>query len=468
MLFLYDSCDKLEIIEKLLPREDEQIHVIITTRQRNGHYFLDHSLHNVLHLDVLETDDAVQTLLSWKGNGQNNCVLDDECKENSSAEILIERPEIGRLPLAIRHAGTYLRETKISCEEYIDLLAKRKEKLQTIGNDMNEILKYNGLQHLADALEKERIANVRDFRKFDLTQLQTSSYIKYHELQQLIRIREKLNTATVMAWDLEIEEIMKNADETSSMILQMASLLDGKLIAKDLLLLIVSDQDGNVSDKNRYLNQSISLLSRFCLVNDDDGFSMHGLVQQSVVEVMMSEGTFSRQLCALCDCLTSLLPESPVEVRRRLNDKQVLDLTSHVYVASYHILRSGQLDDECWLLLQISCWMAIEYEHLIEADHLCQTRLDLVRRVSQQCYMQNVMLFVCKLSKIYAFYWNAVLNIFCIFVALMDLGKVYIKLGNVLEAVSIIKEALELCKRCDTLLNQTYYFQGAYTCTCLS
>ena len=153
MLFLYDSCDKLEIIEKYLPREDEQIHVIVTTRQRDGHYFLDHSPHKVLHLDVLETDDAVQTLLSWKGYGQNNCGLDDEYKEKSSAKVLVERPEISRLPLAIRHAGTYLRETKISCEEYGDLLAKRKEKLQTIGNDMNEILKYNGLQHLADALE---------------------------------------------------------------------------------------------------------------------------------------------------------------------------------------------------------------------------------------------------------------------------------------------------------------------------
>ena len=325
----------------------------------------------------------------------NNCSLDGECKEKSSAKVLVERPEIGRLPLAIRHAGTYLRETKISCEEYGDLLAKRKEKLQTIGNDMNEILKYNGLQHLAVALEEEGIANVRDFRNFDLSQLQTSSFIKSHEIEQLITIKEKLNAATAMAWDLDIEEIMKNADETSSTILQMASLLDGKLIAKDLLLRMIFDQDGNVSDNNRYLNQSISRLSRFCLVNDDGGFSMHGLVQQSVVEAMMRKGTFSHQLRALCNCLTSSLPQSVDQVRRRLNDKQMIDLASHVYVASFHVLRSGQLDEEGWLLLQISCWMAIEYEHLKEADHLCQSRLDLVKRVSQQCHMESEELFQC-------------------------------------------------------------------------
>ena len=253
---------------------------------------------------------------------------------------------------------------------------------------------------------------MRDFRNFDLPQLQTSSFIKSHEIEQLSRIKEKLNATTAMAWDLDIEEIMKNADGTSSTILQMASLLDGKLIAKDLLLRMIFDQDGNVSDNNRYLNQSISRLSRFCLVNDDGGFSMHGLVQQSVVEAMIRKGTFSRQLHALCNCLTSLLPQSVGQVRRRLNDKQMIDLASHVYVASFHVLRSGQLDEEGWLLLRISCWMAIEYEHLEEADHLCQSRLDLVKRVSQQCHVEGKKLVHCELSNINPSYCNAVLNIF--------------------------------------------------------
>ena len=399
MLFLYDSCDKLEIIEKLLPRENEQIHVIVTTRQRDGHFFLDHNPRKVLHLDVLEMDDAVETLLAWKGNAQSDCGIDDECKEKLDAKTLVERPEIGRLPLAIRHAATYLRETKISCEEYGDLLARRKEKLQTIGNDINEILKYNGLQNLANALEEKGIANVRDFRNYDLSQLQTSSLINSHELEQLSRIKEKLNLATVMVWDLDIEEIMKNADETSRKILQILSLLDGKCIAKDLLLSIVFDQDGDIPDKIRNLNQSISRLSRFSLVNDGKDICMHGLVQQSVVEAMIREETFAVQLCALCNCLTGFLPQTTDQVRKRLNDKQLIDLGSHVYVVSGHILRSGQLDEECWLLLRISCWMAIGYQHFMEAEHLCQGRLDLLKsRVSQQSHLYNKKLLICKLS----------------------------------------------------------------------
>ncbi|XP_062503922.1 uncharacterized protein LOC134180753 [Corticium candelabrum] len=113
VLFLYDSCDKLEIIEKLLPREDEQIHVIVTTRQRDGHYFLDHSPHKVLHLDVLETDDAVQTLLSWKGYGQNNGGLDDECKEKSSAKVLVEQ----RRRSVVRNTVTCLLNEKRNCKQ---------------------------------------------------------------------------------------------------------------------------------------------------------------------------------------------------------------------------------------------------------------------------------------------------------------------------------------------------------------
>ena len=106
---------------------------------------------------------------------------------------------------------------------------------------------------------------------------------------------------------------------------------------------------------------------------------MHGLVQQSVVEAMMREGTFAFQLCAISNCINGLLPQSEDQGFRRLNDKQVMDLASHVYVASSHILRSRQLDEECWLLLRISCWKALGYEHLKKAEYVCKSKLELVR-----------------------------------------------------------------------------------------
>ena len=411
-LLIYDSCDKLEVIERFMPTEDARIHVIVTTRQRDGHNLLHKNADRVVHLDVLEPEDAVDALLAWKGAEQNPFRTTHDDRERLNAQILVNRLEIGRLPLAIRHAGTHMKEMKISCEEYVELLANKKEKLQAVGNDLSEILKYSGLQHLTDALRDELIENVDDFRTRDLSQLQPSSRIKPHELERLSRMKAKLEAATVMAWDLDIEIILKNSNETSSRILQMASLLDGKVISKDLLLNLVLKQNGNYSDGKWKLNQAITRLSRLSLVNDSNDCSIHGLVQQSVVEEMMREGTFAFQLRLLCFFLTGMLNQSSVDIRKRLNDKNVMDLVPHVYVVSGHILRSEQLDEKCWKVLEISCRMARLYEHLEEAEHLCEERLALIKRInSHLLQMYNEKLLIGKLNAMVACWLKCVQNV---------------------------------------------------------
>ena len=397
VLFVYDSCDKLEVIETLLPTQAKQIHVIVTTRTRGGHVLLDANRDRVVHVDVLEPNDAVKALMEWKGNGVNVRSVDDDAKEKSSAEILVNLPQIGRLPLAIRHAGLYLREKKISCEEYGELLDNRKEKLRTIGNDVKEIVKYCGLQHVAKALEEEGMTNVRDFVRSDLSRLQTSFRIRPHELEQLGRMKEKLKAATVMTWDMQIEEMMQNLYTTSSTILQIASLIDGKLISKRLLLNIAFTEDDYDPDNERKINEAISLLSNVSLLNDDVECSMHGLVQQNVVEATMREGKFSRRLHFLCKCFVDMLPRSWDSVVKSLKEKKVLDLVDHVYVLSSHILQSEQLDEECWRLLQVSCWMADAYGHLKKAEHLCEGRLALVKRLDLQ-QMDKDKLLTCELQ----------------------------------------------------------------------
>ena len=397
VLFVYDSCDKLEVIETLLPTQAKQIHVIVTTRTRGGHVLLDANRDRVVHVDVLEPNDAVKAFVEWKGNGERVRSVDDDVKEKSGYEILVNLPQIGRLPLAIRHAGLYLREKKISCDEFGELLDNRKEKLRTIGNDVKEILKYCGLQHVANALEEEGIANVGDFVRDDLSRLQTSFRIRPHELEQLGRIKERLKTATVMTWDMQIEEIMKNSDATISTILEIASLIDGKMISKRLLFNIAFSEDDYDSGNERKMNDFISLLSNVSLLTDEVDCGMHGLVQQNVVEAMMREGTFARRLRLLCKCFVDMLPHSWNGVVKRLNEKKMLDLVDHVYMLSSHILQSEQLDEECWRLLQISCWMADAYGHFKKAEHLCEGRLALVKRIDSQ-QMDKDKLLICELQ----------------------------------------------------------------------
>ena len=398
VLFVYDSCDKLEVIESLLPTQAKQVHVIVTTRARGGHVLLDSNRDRMVHIDVLETNDAVEALVQWKGNGQSVRTVVDDVKEKSDAEILVNLPQIGRLPLAIRHTGLYLREKKISCEEYGELLDNKKEKLRTIGNDVKEIAKYCGLQHVVNALEEEGVSNVKDFVRSNLSRLQTSFRIRPHELEQLGRMKEKLKTATVMTWDMQIEEMMKNSDATTSTILQIASLINGRMITKRLLLnLAFGTKHATDSDSKRKMNEAISRLANVSLLNDDVECSMHGLVQQNVVEAMMREGTFARRLCLLCKYLVDMLPRSLDGVRRSLNEKKVSDLVDHVYVVSFHILQSEQLDEECWQLLQVSCFMADAYEHVKKAEYLCEGRLALVKRLNSQ-QMDKDKLLTCELQ----------------------------------------------------------------------
>ena len=398
VLFVYDSCDRLEVIESLLPTQAKQVHVIVTTRARGGHVLLDSNRDRIVHVDVLEPNDAVEALMEWKGNGQSVRTIVDDAKEKFDADILVNLPQIGRLPLAIRHAGLYLMEKKINCEEYGKLLDNKKERLRTIGNDVKEIVKYCGLQHVANALEEEGIANMRDFVRSNLSRLQTSFLIRPHELEQLNRIIEKLKTATVMTWDMQIEEVMKNSDATTSTILQIASLVNGKLITKSLLLtLAFGTKHATDSDSNRKMNEAISRLANVSLLNDDVECSMHCLVQQNVVEAMMREGTFAHRLRLLCKCLVDMVPRSLDGVMRSLNEKKVSDLVDHVYVVSSHILQSEQLDEECWQLLQVSCFMADAYEHVKKAEYLCEGRLALVKRLNSQ-QMDKDKLLTCELQ----------------------------------------------------------------------
>ena len=455
VLFVYDSCDRLEFIESLLPTQAQQIHVVVTTRTRGGHVLLDANHDRVVHLDVLKENDAVEALLEWKGNERSEGSID----EKLSAEILVNVAQIGRLPLAIHHAGLYLREKKVHCEEYGELLDNRKIKLRTIGNDMKEIVKYCGLQHVADALEEEGIANVRDFMRSDLSRLQTSYRFRPHELEELGRLKEKLKTVTVMTWDMQIEEMMKNSDSTNSTILEIASLIDGKVIARDLLLNVAFREDD--PDSKRKVEEAISHLSNVSLLNDDVECSMHGLVQQNVVEAMMRKGTFARRLRFLCKCLVSMLPRSWDDVEKNLNKKKVLDLVAHVYVLSSHILQCEQVDEECWQLLQVSCWMARAYWHLKKAEHLCEGKLDLVKRLESQ-RMDKEKLLSCELliSKL-LLGWELGTFSVCIDVALIDVGNVRLMLDNPQEAERSLKEALEMSREWGDEIQPTLQYEGA-------
>ena len=160
-------------------------------------------------------------------------------------------------------------------------------------------------------------------------------------------------------------------------VLDAASLLDCKHIDKDLLLkYTLADCIENTTSKGK-LHMATSLLSQFCLLEEDTGrtYHMHSLVQESVVEGMVRDGTLCHKLFSLSKCLTDILPD----IKRNLNNSRILELVPRVYMVASHILTSEQQDLECWKLLGVACSMAILLQHLTDAEELCKQRLQLVR-----------------------------------------------------------------------------------------
>ena len=446
VLLVFDSCDKLSVIDDLLPNRSATVHVLVTTRRSKGSRLLDDKAVNVVRLGRLQDDNAIRATLSWAGRSNDLSSLDEG--ELSSARALVNASGIQALPLALRHVGTHMKEAYLSYKQYLEVVKKRKQTLPMKTQDMNEFLKYAGLQHIRNVLSEEGIEEVTDVMTADLTQLQHSPHIKPWEMKQLELMKERLQSATAIAWDIDIEEVTKRSP-LGRKILDIASLLDRKLIPKDVLVQAAFPDDIENGDDERRLPMAISLLSGFSLLLEDDPCSMHSLVQQSVVEAMMRDGSLSDRLRSLSKCLTTLLPQSVDAIRRSLNDSRVLSLAPHVYTVASHILKSEDRQQECWQLLKIACWLATDSHHLQDAEDLCERRLVYVNNANhQEQVVKHEQLLLCWSTLCFMDYFECANNVTCVLIssALVDLGNVRLKLGRPQLAKIPLEKALDLSR----------------------
>jgi tetratricopeptide (TPR) repeat protein/gluconate kinase len=381
VLIIFDSCDKQGVINHLLPTSDTKCHVIITTRCNKSGTALDRRADNVIHLGMLEEEDAIQATLCWAGRSDSLSALDEE--ELSNAKKVVHASGIECLPLSLRHVGMMLKECELSYQQYLHMMSELKLTVK----DMDEFLKYCGLPHLQDALSKDGITDVADMIHVDLTQLSTP--ISPLELNQLQSKQNQVKSGSVITWELDIREVTKQSPIART-VLDVASLLDCKRIDRDLLLKYTfhdcrEDTVNRMELRRMELRRATSLLSQFCLLEEttSNTYRMHSLVQQSIMEGMVRDGTLSCNLCLLSKCLTNVLPQTANEIKQNLNNSRMLELTSNVYVVASHILTSEQQDQECWQLLQIACWMAIELQPLSDAEDLCEQKLELVKKSHQ-------------------------------------------------------------------------------------
>lgn len=260
-------------------------------------------------LRALERDDAVRAMLMWAERGDDLSSVDKE--ELSNAGLLVEHPQIQALPLAIRHIGTRLKKEHLSCRQYLEKINGREKKIRLEVKNLNEFLKYCNLLHLREKLSNCGIADMTDLMTTDLKELPSSCGINSMELTKLERMKERQlsDTQPTIAWELDIIDVT-NRSSRSRNVLEVASLLDCQQIPSVVISQTAFPNYSDDTDRKGLLHVEISLLSSLSLIyENDDQFSMHSLVQQSVVKAMVRDGTLSPQLRALSKCLTNMLPQ---------------------------------------------------------------------------------------------------------------------------------------------------------------
>jgi len=217
-LLIYDNVNSYEEIAPFLPEKGG--HVIITTRNQiwPGNF-------NILSLDVMSESESIGLL---------TCLLQREMtkEETSEASELVKL--LGYLPLAIAQAGSYIKQTQISIEKYLDLYKKYESTLLTDktlpeGNNTLPVATTWNIS-LAKLLEEAKFQNQPDF---------------------------------------EIK------------LLNMCAYLSPEKISRQFLLTWFKNEYSNLPNPELLLNKALAKLWKYSLINYDgeDYITLHRLVQ---------------------------------------------------------------------------------------------------------------------------------------------------------------------------------------------
>ena len=359
-----------------------RVHVIITTRCSDDDLL---ELGSVTRLQPLDDHTALATMLRYSGHGDGRSLNDTEL---ANAQQLANDPPVERLPLALRHVGSHVKETRISFSTYRDRLVDRKKTLRVRACNLSDLLRYWGLVHLCDVLKENRIEQSEDLSKTDFTSLAKAieNTANSLELEMLRRMRERLMTDSQasITWEMDIEAV-KDRSLDAMNLLSTASLMHCTAIPLSVLgRATFTDCTDDDLERQSRVNSSMSTLAAFSLVQEDrenETCALHSLIQQAVEEHMMREGTLSSRLQSTCRYLLTILPQAWDGCRRRLKDSRLLALAPHLYSIADTILSAEMLTcRECWQLLQIVCWLAIQYGHLDKARSLTERRLGIAQR----------------------------------------------------------------------------------------
>ena len=372
VLLLYDGADNLDFLQSYLPRRTACVHVLVTTRASGNHALLTRA-DKVTSLGRLTTDSAVKALQAWRQLANEELAGEEAV---FAARLVSEGPVEG-LPLAIAHAGTYMKKTGVSSLQYYQLLKTRQKKLEALVLDMEKLLHYFQISNLSDVLSKHRVYHPTDLSTCSVEEL-NSIAVEPKERHLLHMARHfVMNTDLVhLTWQLDVETV-KETDSDAMEVLLFASLVACRNIPERLFRPLVFADDS----AHCYLESLCTLKSHaivdVSISNESYSIDLHPLVQSTVFERLLSQPEeLCRRLTRLCQCLLSLLPRSDHDIQRCMRRDNFLSLMPHLYATAEKVGWSP-VSEASASLLGLACRVALQFQHVDVAMCLCDLQLKL-------------------------------------------------------------------------------------------
>ncbi|XP_065830500.1 uncharacterized protein [Oscarella lobularis] len=280
MLIVFDNADQLETMAKYLPPSSVSCHVLITTRTSHPNILFNGENSNVLVLETLEESIATSSLIYFTGRVKESL---PRRELEAARKIAVEAPVEG-LPIALRHAGSYLlRHCDVTFEDYWETLAEGQRQLVAAALNLDDFLRYFRLSHLEEVLPRVGINTPSDLLlKSDDIMLQP------FDRQSMNFAVEKLKTTrySFLTWEMDISDIEKNSPVAFS-ILSCCCVMASRLIPQEVIgYFILSVHCTYNPDR---LVEGLEALMKYSLLSRDfhEGnlcYSLHHLIHRSVFE----------------------------------------------------------------------------------------------------------------------------------------------------------------------------------------
>ena len=375
VLLLYDAAEDFGMLEKVLPPDTMAVHVLITTRCYGDHRLLSKA-NRVIRLGYLSPKDAVSTLFSW-ARRENPSDEELEYAMKMVAGLLIQG-----LPLAIAHIGTFVRQEKMSCRVYYELLKNREEELKAAALDIDKLLQYFHVSNLRGKLATAGVSQPHELQDISSEMI---DYVTNNptEKQRIQLAQYWMNTSShvYLTWQFDIDAVSKKSPEAMR-VLEYASLLSSKNIPGRLLQAMAFPEHGSRAPclfSKSILDLSSHTLIRTVESNDIYSCDVHALVQSTVFHRLIRQtDDLDIKLARLCHYLLRNIPVGLGDIERKLKDSEFQQLIPHVYSVAEKVLMTGCQKEVYCDLVKNACWTALTAEHFDSAAHLCQKQLEII------------------------------------------------------------------------------------------